>query len=176
MCRRRWKGSKGYIICNRIGLNILGGYQCAEGDVRGAGVTLSVIGCQRQRMYEECGFGRAGPCISSINNFSRLWHVTLPVVAIPQRPKAIRGGPTRRPAQLSRWQVWFVLYCDWRSLTPTQTHRTACLDRCCSAVSFCNCCCCRYITICCTSTLITAITHGRGVIASLQMKAGEHPI
>ncbi len=57
--------------------------------------------------------------------FSRLCHVTLPVVAIPQRPKAIRGGPTRRPAQLSRWQVWFVLYCDWRSLTayPDAPHR-----------------------------------------------------
>ncbi len=41
----RCKGSKGNIICDRIGLNILGGYQCAGGDVRGARVTLSVIGC-----------------------------------------------------------------------------------------------------------------------------------
>ncbi len=37
------RGSRGYIICDRIGRSILGGYQCA-GDVRGAGVTLSVTG------------------------------------------------------------------------------------------------------------------------------------
>ncbi len=34
----------GYILCDRIGRSILDGYQCTGGDVRGAGVTLSVIG------------------------------------------------------------------------------------------------------------------------------------
>ncbi len=42
--QRRCKGSRGYNICDRIGRSILRGYQCAGGDVRGAGVTISVIG------------------------------------------------------------------------------------------------------------------------------------
>jgi hypothetical protein len=52
MYRRRCKGSRGYIfICDRIGRSILGGYQCAGGDVRGAGVTLSVIGYRSEHNW-----------------------------------------------------------------------------------------------------------------------------